>query len=100
MGKGLNRHVLRYADPNRLDRPAEDMSPEMDDDQLNAFIQKLVHFGLLEHEVTVLVEHFVFKRTYKDIVLDYGFTSIPTVHRIYQVAMRKAHKLYQKERGL
>lgn len=76
------------------------MSPEMDDDQLNTFIQKLVHFGLAEHEVTVLVEHFVFKRTYKTIAEEYGFTSIPTVHRIYKQAMKKAHKLYQKERGL
>lgn len=100
MERGLNRHVLRYADPGHLDRTAEDMNPDLDDDQLNVFVAKLVGFGLMEHEITVLVEHFIFKRTYASIAKEYGFICPVTVHRIYKKAMQKAEKLYQKERGL
>lgn len=90
---GSETTLLSYlGDIDIISNKQYDYQPSITDKQIKDFIRKLMGYGLMEHEIQVMVDRFVFNKTFSDIAKDNGFVDTKITFNIYKKALKKAEK--------
>lgn len=92
MNRGSNRELFYLADLDIVANKQDYYAINPTQRQITDFIKKLKGYALMEHEILILLDRFVFNKTFAEITDDHGFTDPRTTHKIYKMALAKAEK--------